>query len=198
MPRLIGFGHRRRVGKNEAARILAFYLASEGYRVEVTSFARSLKRICHDLFGWGGMQNELFYENDPLAKETILPAIGKSPRQILIEVGNLLRQVHPDVWVKSALKFDTSPDYVILTDVRYPNEADELLRQGGTIVRIDRDCVPKSNDVADCALEGYPDWDLVIHNDSSLYEFESKVIRLGRTLAQAPSVNYGDRYWRGA
>jgi len=44
-------------------------------------------------------------------------------------LGELLREkIDPNIWVKIALESPSEKDYLIISDVRYPNECDEILK----------------------------------------------------------------------
>ena len=86
--------------------------------------------------------------DDRQRKEAVIPWLGKSPRQVAQTLGTEWgRQlVHPDLWVKLMLrKWDEvrhslSPRMVV-TDVRFDNEAAAIIEAGGTVWRIDREGV---------------------------------------------------------
>lgn len=71
---------------------------------------------------------------------------GPEIRHLLQEFGMAVRDTDPDFWIRSvmrrsaALREDGTP--VVVTDVRFPNEADAIERQGGILVRIDRPGLP--------------------------------------------------------
>jgi hypothetical protein len=145
-----------------------------------TAFANKLKAICYDLYGWAGMQRPEHYDENPVDRETILPAIGKTPREIWIEVGNQMRKVYEDVWIDYALRAVGSkpPEFLIITDLRYPNEMRKIKQLGGVCIKIDRPEIPKSNDVADTALEGCTEWDRVLLNDGTKASLNEQMCRL--------------------
>jgi len=97
-----------------------------------------------------------------------LPAIGKSPRDIWIELGNAARAIAPDVWVRSVIDAPVhqTADVLLVSDVRYPNEVSVIRERGGLLVKVVRPDVPESDDVADSALAAMPDdqWDMVVVN----------------------------------
>jgi hypothetical protein len=152
--------------------------------VERVSFAGKLKEVAYDLFKWGGLQPAEFYDSDEFAgrREVELPQIGKTPRQIWIEVGSLMRQIHPDVWIKNALY--AFADVLIVSDLRYLNEAEEIARRGGLRYKVVRDSAPVSNDVADSALEGYTGWTDVIYNNGSLEELDAKMLEIAKEITR--------------
>lgn len=74
------------------------------------------------------------------------------------------RASDPDYWVKRFAEelVYRSPDVALVTDVRFPNEADFIKAQGGVLVKVTRTTPP---DVAvpehesERALDGYAGWD---------------------------------------
>ena len=182
MALIVAFGHRKRTGKDTAGQLLEQHLAklSPTLKVVQVSFATKLKEVSYELFKWGGLQPGPFYEISENAhlREVVLPLLGKTPRQIWIEVGNLLRQVHPDVWIKNALFVDA--DVIIVRDMRYLNEAGEVSGRDGLRYKMIRDSAPVSNDVADCALDEYTDWTDLIYNNGTLEELDAKVLDLAK------------------
>ena len=58
----------------------------------------------------------------------------------------------------------------IITDMRFPNEAEAVRKRGGFLVRINKDIEGRINSDHDSetALDDYPYWDLVIENNGSL------------------------------
>src|SRR5678816_3278002 len=87
--KIVAFGHRQRVGKDTATRILITQLKSANSRINVVrvGFADKLKELAEEAYGWAGLQGIDFYENHPEFKDRPLPAIGKSPREIWLALG---------------------------------------------------------------------------------------------------------------
>jgi len=186
MAKLIAFGHRKRTGKDTAGNILQRQLneLDTNLRVVQVSFAAKLKEVSYELFKWGGLQPGAFYEVPENAhlREVILPTLGKTPRQIWIEVGNLLRQVHPEVWIRNAIYVEA--DVIIVRDLRYHNEADVVEEQGGYRYKMVRDSVEKSNDVADCNLDDYEDWTAIVFNNGTISDLEEKLAYLAQKIVK--------------
>lgn len=177
--KLIGLGHKKRVGKDTFAQILIQEAERRGIKTNRVSFAAKLYEICNELYGWCGQKRKEDYDGEfGHEKETPLPVIGKSPRQILIEVGNLLRTVYPDTWIAYALNALPINSVSVITDVRYPNEAVAIKKRGGLLIKVTRDSAPVGTDVADTALDGWDGWDLVIDNDGTLEELRFKANRV--------------------
>lgn len=95
--------------------------------------------------------------DDRVAKEQVIPWIGKSPRQLAQTLGtewgrNMIQQ---DLWIRRMLRewdqvrVSTSPRMVV-TDVRFDNEAQAIISAGGTVWRVERENVaPVSEHVSE-------------------------------------------------
>lgn len=174
--KIIAFGHKARVGKDTAAKYLVSYLRTANKNhsfkdIRHCSFAYELKQRCYDLFGWAGLHSPEHYEAYPDQKEQILWKIGKSPREIWIEFGNHMRSIYPDIWIDLVFNTNIDADLLIISDLRYPNEANRIIAENGHCIRIDKHDAPIRTDVADTALVGFGGWDLVINNDGTLNKF---------------------------
>jgi hypothetical protein len=172
---IIGFGHRSRVGKDTCSKFLNTELRMAGIKTAHVSFAWKLKEVCHDLYGWAGMKPPIHYENFPADRQIKLPAIGKTPVEIWVEVGNKLREVYPLTWIQVALRGQKNVDVVIVSDVRYQNEVDAIREIGGVVYKVVKPDAPVLDTVADNALEGYTGWDGVIENIGTLNDLYPKV-----------------------
>ena len=71
----------------------------------------------------------------------------------------------------------TKVDIVIISDLRFSNEACAISKRGGRLVKINRD-VPKGIDPAEVDLMNWGDWDHIIDNNGTLNELNEKVITL--------------------
>jgi hypothetical protein len=176
---IIGLGHRRRVGKNEAANFLLKHINEKVIgTVEIISFADKLKDMSHDLYGIYGLKNKQFYEDNPQFREVPLETINKSPREIWIEFGNKNREIYKNIWVDYVIDKCKQFDNVIIPDVRWDNEVDMIHSIGGICVKIENPRIPYSNDPSDCALENWDKWDVIIQNNGTLDEFYEKLKKI--------------------
>jgi hypothetical protein len=70
---------------------------------------------------------------------------------------------------------------LVITDMRFPNEAMTVKKLGGFLVRCDRD-VPASpgedQHTSETALDNYLHWDYVIDNNGSLEDLQGKVAEI--------------------
>jgi hypothetical protein len=93
-------------------------------------------------------------------------------RRLLQNLGQALRDlVDPDIWVKAAIRrIEKINGPVVVTDVRYPNEADAIHALGGEVVRVTR---PGFNGVnnheSEHAMDDY-DVDMVVLNTGTVDE----------------------------
>lgn len=160
--RLIGFGHRARVGKDTAV---------EGLGWHRLALADSVRKLLYDMdpmvFGnlrLSSLVDDVGWENAKDAREV---------RRLLQQLGNGARQhLGVYVWLDplivriSGLR-DAGVD-VAVADVRYPNECEAIQEMGGLMVRIDRPSVPLLDHPSECALDEWTGWDAVITNDGSV------------------------------
>ena len=170
----VGFGHRRRTGKDTLANLVMDNLAVKGVEVFRDAFAWRLKALAHDVFGYAGLGPPLLHEMKPELREKILPAIGKSPREIWIELGEKMRSISADVWIHGVLDNPACKpgSVVLISDVRHRNEFDAIREQGGLVVKVTRSGASIHNDAADSALAGMSDdqWDFVAQNEGDMAE----------------------------
>lgn len=99
------------------------------------AFADELKRIVNELFGWDEK-----YANGTL-KEKIDSYWGFSPRRAYQLFGTEFgRALSEDLWIKKAEKTINFNDNIVITDVRFENEA-SFVRQHGHLIHImGREC----------------------------------------------------------
>lgn len=182
----IAFGHRKNVGKDTAARFLSSYLRihRKNSDIRTAGFADKVKDIACQLYCWAGMKPGWHYDEPENyhEKNEILPKLNKSPRQIWIDIGSGVgRRVYEHTWI-DFLQYNVKCDILIVKDLRFPNEADQIHAHGGYVYKINRDNVVHTPDEADDPLENYSNWDGVINNNNSLVEFNKQIIELGEKL----------------
>lgn len=107
---------RARHGKDTSAEIIKDNLEAKGYKVLITHYADLLKFICKNFFGWNGEKDD--------AGRTLLQQVGT----------NCIREQDPDYWVDFVANlvrmFPNKWDFVIVGDVRFPNEIDRIADAG--------------------------------------------------------------------
>ena len=176
---ILGLGHKRRRGKDTAAHMLKeIMLADGGFAVpQIDAFARSLKLgIGKGVFS---LTDEQLYGD--VKKKEVDQFWGLTPRDILQRAGTeaMRNEFGEDIWLRTILRrIQDTHDSIIITDVRFPNEAEALKREGGFLVRIDRD-IPFDPEVdlhaSEIALDEYDEWSTVIDNNGSLADLHVKL-----------------------
>ena len=133
--RLIGIMGLARVGKDTATAHLC-----DTYGMESYAFADPIKSMLTGVFG------DLFRDGD---REAPIDWLGKSPRQLMQTLGTEWGReiVHPDLWVLVADQMWKKYQEigwgagVVLSDVRFRNEAEWILAQGGLLISLSREGV---------------------------------------------------------
>ncbi|MFD4699773.1 deoxynucleotide monophosphate kinase family protein [Streptomyces niveus] len=172
----VGIIGRARAGKDTAG---AWFVENRGYKrvsfadplrelalkldpiVEVDSdgdYYRLAENVCE--FGWEAAKGDL------------------EVRRTLQELGAGVRAIDPDFWLRTALAKVTEANEngqpVVITDVRYPNEAESLRRAGFHLVYIDRPGVPHLDHESEGALTA-EDAGYAILNDGEIDDFLTMV-----------------------
>lgn len=183
--KIIAFGHQKGVGKDTAASFLNTILriAVPHLIIKHISFAGKLKNISFQLFSWGGLERAIYYESHPTKKEINLPKLGCAPRDIWIGVGNKMREMWPSIWIDCALK-GTKADIIIISDLRFENEAIAIRKAKGTLIKIVRDNISRGTDPAETSLLNWTDWDQIINNNGSLDNLNNHMEILAKEILE--------------
>jgi len=118
-----------------------------------------------------------------------------TPRKLLQLLGTEAGRhvIHPNIWVNAL--FADYPKIVdmddkgldvyenwIITDVRFPNEANIIKEKGGIMIRINRPqylnnrlVIGKNEHLSETALDNYDGFDYVIENDGTVQDLIDKV-----------------------
>lgn len=180
---IIAFGYKKGSGKDTAGKFLSTYLKinANHLKIKQISFAAKLKDVCYQLYKWADLKPAIYYESRRDEKEIMLPKIGLAPRDIWIQVGNKMREVHRNTWIDFVLQ-DVSADILIITDLRFQNEATSVLEYGGTLVKIYRDSLPQGTDPAEVDLDTWENWDYTIANNGSFQDLNYYVETIAKDL----------------
>ena len=185
---IIGIGHQRGVGKDVAAEFMVKEFQQQypsiGRSIKHASFAEPLYELCEKYYGWAGFKSAKYYDSHRVEKEEVLTKLGKSPRQILIEMGMKVREIIPSTWVDYAMHQDH--EIVIFSDMRFPNEAKAIRDAGGRLVLITRPGLPEVTDPndPDNQLSDFDDWDYHIVNDGSMKDYEKQIASFVEALKE--------------
>lgn len=158
---IIGITGKKGAGKDTLAAILV----QDGYRA--MAFADALYTEVARRYN----VTEAFLRHRP-TKETPSPLLqGKSPRQVLQEIGMLCRAEDHDYWIKILQKrLEQDPPFAgcvgtLITDVRMPNEVAFIRAHKGLLIRVVRPGMMETVDthITETALRDVP-CDLVLTN----------------------------------
>lgn len=115
--KIIGLGHKARHGKGYAARAIIAHCATNGLYAREYGFSDALKAYARVL----GMRT-------------------KDPRLLQVLGTEVFRTIDPHIWVRILLDTiaEQAPDLALITDLRFPNEADAIREAGGKLIRVTR------------------------------------------------------------
>jgi len=116
-------------------------------------------------------------------KEERILMLGRSPRQMMQTLGTEWGRgcVHPNVWViLAAGKYNAAGRGMVISDVRFENEAEWLRSAGGLLIHVQRSNLPKINAHASENGVAFAPGDAVINNDGTLEELNAAVVALLR------------------
>ena len=165
-PMIIGIAGKATSGKDTAGKYFI-----ENYQFLHYYFAKPLKDGAKIMFG--------LTDEQLLNKEKIIEPWGRSPRQIYQLLGTEVgRSIDTNVWVKNAQMFidNSCGRSVVITDVRFSNEALWIREQGGVVVYIERD-QPTIEEFGHSSENGLCDNDIDIYvkNDGTIEDLHNKL-----------------------
>jgi hypothetical protein len=187
--KILAFGHKSRTGKDMATKSLIEYFNKEypNLKVERRAFADAVKNISYILYRCHGLKTKQHYDEYPEDRVKILPVLGMDAVEVWVAVGNKIRDIYAETWVDIAL-LDCDADIIIISDLRYPNEAKRLSELGGICVKIERDEALIRNTIADNALNEYTSWDEILQNDSTPEALNQQLILLINKLGWVNNI----------
>ena len=137
----------------------------------IHSFACNLKRCVADCTGIDYHDLEKRSQ-----KSTIIPWLNISYRQLLQSLGEAVRgQINENFWVQSMLATYEDSDFWIVSDVRYRNEADELLSRHALLIRVERPVLSEDTHQSEVDLDSYDKFSFTIENDGTLEDLFNTV-----------------------
>ena len=177
MTQLIGITGKARNGKDS----LAAVFVRHGYKH--LAFANSLKATCALI----AREERWLWFNDE-TKEQTCDSLGMPRRDVLQKMGSAVRDnLGPNVWVNRLLGTWVKRGRVpaVISDCRYPNEAEAIKALGGIIIRVVRPGFGLDGDAANHVSEsGIPDdlVDIEIYNDGTLAELTAEALKIVNLL----------------
>lgn len=181
MAKLIGVSGLAGSGKDQFAE----YIRDNAYEYFIIKrFGGKLKEICAILLN---VDVELF-EDQNFKKKSLGPEWGDNMtvRLLLQIVGTecMRDTLHSDVWVNALMNefnnYKGEPGswdcpHWLITDVRFPNEANAIKERGGIMIRINRTSIVQGEHPSETALDHYP-FDHYIDNNGSIDDLKTTSI----------------------
>jgi hypothetical protein len=194
------------IGLNGSGKSTVANLLQDNYNFKTDSFAKPVKDIAAVIFNWDRDMLEGLTEESRKWREEKDEEWSKilnkylTPRMILQMIGtefgrNMLGE---DVWIES-LKKRSENKNIVISDVRFINEAENIKKSGGILIRIKRGEDPpylndifninfnNSDELKNYMLTTYPNVheanymigllkpDFVVTNDSTIDELNNKL-----------------------
>ena len=140
---------------------------------EIKKWAGKLKTIASMLTG---IPVEKF-EDQQFKKTDLGPEWDMTVRDFLQKLGtDAVRDgLHSNAWVNALMSDYTSESKWVITDTRFPNEAEAIRKKDGIMIRVERSGVkPINNHPSETGLDDYT-FDHVIKNNGSIEDLLLKV-----------------------
>lgn len=172
--KILGLGHYSRTGKDTLARLVCEQnqaLFPDPLVIKQISLAWKLKQICHELYGWAGVESPEFYDDPETEhyRDVPLPKLGgMTVVELWVKFGTpaIRENVYDRTWIDYVLKTDHDCDLLIVRDIRFPNEVEAFREEGAYLVKCVREGYGPRNTKADQALITYTGWDYVAGESS--------------------------------
>lgn len=146
-----------------------------------------------------GYLDTTYYMSDIDRKISNERFLVKMTRRLLLQLLGTecgRRIIHPNIWCNSLMskyigveqpqlaevrekegRLVRYPDWIV-TDVRFPNEADAIKSKGGIVIRIERPSIiteTPSTHESETALDSYKNFDCLLINDGTLEDLKDKL-----------------------
>ena len=165
-------------GKSTASQYISEQINKRAFgsvTVTIKPFAKALKDLCTDLFGWDGDKGMYADENGKIIED--------KGRRLLINVAFVLRGIRPTVWAETVVKnikatIMWKPNVFIIDDMRYKNELELMNKEfpkNLLTVRINSTRVVPIDDPSEKDLDGQMSWDIIINNNGTIEEYYSSL-----------------------
>jgi len=149
---------RARSGKTEVAKLLQELLIANQKKAVITEYSKYIKMFAHDLLSWDGI-------SEP------------KPRDFLQEMGTYTREKFGQTFFTKRMQedlkiYENFVDCVIISDVRMPQELDEMKNYNPVKIKVENDLAnydlneSQANHITEHALDNYDHFDYVIKNKS--------------------------------
>lgn len=170
--RLIAIGHRKQQGKDTLAK---FIKGLDDFTSR--SFAEPLKTLAREAFGLSWRQVDgTDAEKNTMTRVTAYHLGGDlnseeseilTARQVLQRLGVRMREHFPKIWVNAPFRARGAEENTLITDLRFPDEFDRVVEEGGVTVRVTRPGHDLGDaHVSETALDDH-EFDIEVINDGA-------------------------------
>lgn len=180
---ICGISGRARSGKNVFAEFLAEFLFNKtGKTYVLMAYADVLKNMVQKEFDLSWAQ--LWGEEKEIEDKRYPKPEGQgfwTGREIMQYFGEFYRSIDLNFWTEKLFRIIEGNKYenVIITDVRYPNEVDPIIKKGGYHIRVERPGVESKihgkTHSSETSLDKPYKVDLTVINHGALKEFRKIV-----------------------
>ncbi len=179
---LIGICGKKGSGKDTAGATLA----SIGYRQ--VAFAEALKLMMARLYEYlkldSGTASKMIFGD---LKEMPVPELGgHSTRYAMQTLGTEWGRLclDRDLWVNIGIAKAKQYDKAVITDVRFPNEAEAIKEQGGIIIRVLRETSDKAKDEHASEMIDNIVPDYFVDNNAGLQDLKTEILVIEENYAR--------------
>ena len=148
--KVIGLGHKSRQGKDTVANLIIDQMGSRALRIGFADALYAIARVEHGM---------------TIKDAPLLQHLGTE----------VYRAKDPGVWIRTLYytALEKQPSVLVISDCRFPNEAEFVKQMGGTMVKVERlsedgephrDPTRSHTHPSEVALDDYDSWDMTIPN----------------------------------
>jgi len=181
-------------GKNTTANILLEELSLANNKIingKMMAFADPIKEIILTMFPLA--RKEFLYGSSNFRSQVIPNAKNKhgdplTYRQALIDIGTMAREYNPNIWVdcfdnrvvefqerEISLPRDLKTEAVIVTDLRFQEEFDYLIKNNYFIIKLNRKNHSVINDKSETAQDQFSKFNSIIDNNGTLIDLRNQI-----------------------
>lgn len=144
---IVGIGSDRGVEQRTFAQFMLNHLRLQYPKIKSSrvSILHRVKVLAHEIYGWAGIAEPIYYDNHPEQRHLILATIGKSAQQIWSELETWGLSLSFKTWIEHAL-YRSESDIIVIYDVFYAAEIEDLTMRHALFIDVTR-VVPDYNNV---------------------------------------------------
>ncbi|MFD7677501.1 hypothetical protein [Streptomyces sp. NPDC060187] len=177
---IVGLSGYARSGKNTAAdALIQRGWRQAGYADKLKEFLYQVNPLIPGYFGAGNLRlRQLVDSTGWDYAKTKYPEVRSLLQRTGTEAGR--RVLGDDVWVEALYADHHDAAGLVVTDVRFPNEAEAVAKRGGVMIRVERPGVGPTKDkhgrahISETALDDWP-FDHVLVNDGLVADLHAKL-----------------------